>query len=104
MLYDSKIKSISYKKEVEYKLWEKAYYLIDGKKKIKLSSKKEINKRLKEINNVYLIRNDKLGDAKYYLKISAWMESVKLYPPLSWIVDIVSERGFETPWFRKKIK
>lgn len=104
MLMDSNIKTINYKKIVKYNMWEKQYYLIDGKKKEKISDKKEVNKKLRKINKVFLINESELTKGEYYLKIRASLESVKLFPPLSWIFDLVYSRGFETPWANKKIR
>ncbi len=104
LLVDSNIKTINYKKIIKYKLWEKQYYLTDGGKSQKISDRKEINKKLKEINKVFLINENEFKKGKYYLKIKASLESVKLFPPLSWIFDLVYSRGFETPWTSKQLK
>ncbi len=101
---DSVIESILVEKSIRYNLFEKQYYLTDGSEKIKISSRKELNKRIKKINDIFVINKNKLKDGEYYLKIRAWMESLKLFPPISWIFDIVSNRGFDTSWVRKEIK
>ena len=105
-IFDSEIKEILFKKKVEFKFRGKKYNLIDGKEKVIIFDKKEINKRLKKINKVFLIEEKKLGDGKFYLEIKASLESVQLVPPFSWIVDLFGggRRDFETPWVEKKIK
>ncbi len=104
-IFDSEIKEILYKKKVEYSFRGKNYNLIDGKEKVIIFDKKEINKRLIMIKKVFLIEEKKLGDGKFYLEIKAALESVQLVPPFSWIIDLFGGvRKFETPWVEKKIK
>lgn len=102
---DSKIKDIEYKKVVKYNMWEKVYNLKENEKKVKISSKKEINQKLKQLINIFLIKGGKLSKKdKCYVKVKASLESVKLFPPLSWIFDLVFMRGFETSWEIKNIE
>ncbi|MDD5065931.1 MAG: DUF4390 domain-containing protein [bacterium] len=102
---DSKIVEIDYKKIVQYNIWEKAYYLEEGKTKFKFQTKGEINKKLMELNSLFLTDEDKLDKTEsYYIKVKVNLESVKLFPPLSWIFDLVTVRGFQTSWKTKDLK
>jgi len=104
-LTDSRIKSITYKKNVKYNMWEKVYVLVEEHHKEKIAAQNEINARLKKIENIFLATMDDIkGEDDCYVKIKASLESVKLFPPLSWIFDVVSKRGFETSWESKDIK
>ena len=100
---DYRLKTIKYKKMIKYNMWEKKYYLTDGSQKVKTSSRKDISKNLKHIKDVYLVNRKDLKDGKYYLKIKASLESVKLAPPLSWIFSLVTDLGFETSWAKKEL-
>jgi len=102
-IMDTKLKTVKYKKTIKYNMWEKQYYLTDGEVKQKISNRKDINKNIKRIKKVYLTDKTRLKNGKYYLKIKASLESVKLFPPLSWIFGLVTDLGFETPWARKEI-
>ncbi len=102
---DSKIKKIAYKKIVKYNMWEKNYYLYENEGKVKIPKRKILNNKLKFINNIFVIDINQLEkNEEYYIRVKASLESVKLFPPLSWIFGLVSTTGFETSWENIDIK
>lgn len=104
-LADSKLKGIVHKKVVKFNMWDKAYYLFEDKTKSKFKTRKAINEKLKQLDSIYIIKENKLAkDEDYYIKVKALLESVKLFPPLSWIVGLVTTLDFETSWETIEIK
>lgn len=104
-IFNPKQAEIDHKKIVLYNIWEKAYYLEEKGVSYRLQSKAEVNKRLKELGAVSLIEESRLKkDEEYYVRVRANLESVRLLPPLSWIYDLVTVRGFQTSWQTKNLK
>lgn len=105
LIFDKTIYEKSIKKVVTYNIWEKNFYLKEGSDIYKIKTEKELQNRLMNISNIKLIKISKLKAKKgLYLKIKAKLESIKLFPPLSWIYDLVITRSFETPWKKKRIE
>lgn len=105
MIFDKTIYEKNVKKVITYNIWEKIFYLKEGSNTYKIKTEKELQNRLMNISNIKLLKISKLkGKKELYLKIKAKLESIKLFPPLSWIYDLVITRSFETSWKKKKIK
>ncbi len=103
-LFDTTIYSKSYKKVIYYNLWEKKYYLKFENKILKLKSVKELNENLQNIKRLYIINYDKIKNKKnLYIRLKVKLQSIKLFPPLSWIFDLVTVREFETKWAEKDL-
>jgi len=93
------------KKIATYNLWEKTYYIKEDKKILKFNSRNDFFKSVSKITNVFLLSNSELKKLEHpVVKISSELESIKLFPPLSWIFDLVSVREFKTDWVEKELK
>lgn len=105
MIFDEVIYEKDVKKSVNLNIWEKKFYLNDNGKNIELDNIKDLQNLLKKIVDIKTISVKNLKDKNdIYIKVKAQLESIKLFPPLSWIYDIVLTRSFETSWKEKKIK
>lgn len=106
MLKDKIIVSKNVKKIISYNMWEKTYICEDSiSGKIVIKDEKNLQDIIKNIKNVKVASLKELKDKDgLYIAVKAKLESLKLFPPLSWIYDLVITRSFETPWNYKKIK
>ncbi len=105
LIYDKTIYKKDVEKIVTYNIWEKTFYLKEGKNLYKIKNVEELQRRLMNINNIRLISLKQIKKKKnLYIRVKAKLESIKLFPPLSWIYDLVITRSFETSWKIKKIK
>ncbi len=104
-IFDKSIVSKTVKKIVTYNLWEKTYYLQYNKKLFKIHSREAFVNEIGNIKNIKLLTAGKIAKLDSpFIRIKSKLESIKLFPPLSWIFDLVSVRGFETEWTEKDLK
>ncbi|MBN1898352.1 MAG: DUF4390 domain-containing protein [Spirochaetes bacterium] len=105
LLFDKTLAEKTVKKIVTYNIWEKMFHLAEDEELYKLKSEEELQKKLMCILDVKMIPMSELKEKKNcYIKVRAELESIKLFPPLSWIYDLVITRSFETSWKKKDIK
>lgn len=84
---------------VRYNMWQKVYYVEFDNEHYKFNQLEEVKNKIINLQNVFLINSSQLEkDGKYYCKVKADIESIKLFPPLSWIFDLVTTREFDTSW------
>jgi|YNPMSStandDraft_1061717.scaffolds.fasta_scaffold50966_3 hypothetical protein len=93
------------KRDVKYNMWEKLFICIENKNEIKFENYLKLNQYLINIENFKICNLNEIKNKEdLYIAIKAKLESFKLFPPLSWIYDLVLTRGFETDWYIKKFK